>query len=448
MSASTIAQRLQFVGIDHEVLATLRQSRELVLGAMPAILDGFYRHLGRFSETASVFKTPEHVAAAKALQLRHWTIILEGRFDENYENSVISIGKAHQRMGIEPRWYIGAYNLLLAGLIEAVALDTPVAFFGRGAERGRTALQVALSKAALLDMDLAISVYTEAGIDDRKSTLATLAEEFERTIGDVVDVVAREAVELERAARTMTDAATRTAARTEAASAASGEASTNVEAVAAASEQLSKSIGEISRRVNETAEVSNGAARDAEITREKMGRLSEGVQKIGSIVDLIANVAEQTNLLALNATIEAARAGDAGRGFAVVAQEVKSLAEQTAKATADIAANIAELQSATTESSHSIAAVTGVMERLRELTSIIAAAVEEQGAATNEITRNVQQAAEGTGNTSMSLVDISRDAGQAGSAAAGVLTSAAGLSQQADILRGEVDRFLATVRLA
>ncbi|MBV8840292.1 MAG: methyl-accepting chemotaxis protein, partial [Alphaproteobacteria bacterium] len=169
---------------------------------------------------------------------------------------------------------------------------------------------------------------------------------------------------------------------------------------------------------------------------------------IGDVVKLITAIAEQTNLLALNATIEAARAGEAGRGFAVVASEVKQLASQTAKATDEISTQISGMQAATQDSVAAIKEIGGTIGRISEIASTIAAAVEEQGAATQEIARNVSEAAKGTGQVATSIADVNRGAGETGVASSKVLSSAQSLSSESHHLRAEVEKFLSTVRAA
>lgn len=445
---STIQERLRFNMIDQTTIAILRDAKPFILAQMPAILDRFYDHIGQFSETAKFFRNRDHMMHAKEMQLRHWAIIVDGRFDESYESSVTRIGEVHNKLGLEPRWYIGGYNALVAGLVKAIAEGMPVGRFDRSGPKRKATLQAAIIKAAMLDMDLAIAVYIEAGRRDRRAVLERLASDFEKTIGGVVNIVASAATELQASAKTMTSSAAEAATQSLAVDTASKDASSNVQSVAAATEQLTGSIQEISRQVNEAARTSSEAARDADQTVEKMRRLSEGAQKIGTVIDLINSIAGQTNLLALNATIEAARAGEAGRGFAVVASEVKSLAEQTAKATAEIAGQIGDIQSATTESVGAIGAITAIIKNMNDISTAIAAAVEQQGSATKEISRSVQQAAQSTGEVSDNISKITNSSGEAGAAASQVLSAANELSAQSEQLRAEVDKFLMTVKAA
>ena len=230
----------------------------------------------------------------------------------------------------------------------------------------------------------------------RKADMIKLADTFEAAVGEIVETVSSASTELEASASTLTTTAERPQEFTTMVAAASEEASTNVQSVASATEELSSSVNEISRQVQESARIANDAVDQARKTNDRVAELSKAAARIGDVVELINTIAGQTNLLALNATIEAARAGEAGRGFAVVASEVKALAEQTAKATGEIGQQIIGIQAATQESVGAIKEISGTIERLSEISSTIAAAVEEQGAATQEISRNVQQAAQGT----------------------------------------------------
>ncbi|MGY8662763.1 methyl-accepting chemotaxis protein [Bradyrhizobium sp. UFLA05-109] len=282
----------------------------------------------------------------------------------------------------------------------------------------------------------------------RKAEMHKLASSFEAAVGEIVDTVSSAATELEASASTLTSTAERAQELTTMVAAASEEASTNVQSVASATEELSSSITEISRQVQQSARVANEAVGQARTTTERVSELSKAATRIGDVVELINTIAGQTNLLALNATIEAARAGEAGRGFAVVASEVKALAEQTAKATGEIGQQISGIQTATQESVSAIRDISDTIERLSEISSTIAAAVEEQGAATQEISRNVQQAAQGTHQVSSNITDVQRGAGETGSASTQVLAAAQSLAGDSNRLKLEVGKFLGTVRAA
>jgi methyl-accepting chemotaxis protein len=218
--------------------------------------------------------------------------------------------------------------------------------------------------------------------------------------------------------------------------------------VASATEELSASINEIRRQVSESSRIAERAVDEAGRANVTVEALAREAQQIGEVVMLISDIASQTNMLALNATIEAARAGEAGKGFAVVAAEVKNLATQTAKATDDIGNRIGEIQGSTKGTVDVIASIRRTIEEISGISTAIASAVKEQGAATKEIARNVQQAAQGTGEVSSNIAGVTEAAEKTGTAASQVLGSAGAFSKQADVLRSEVERFLTTVRAA
>jgi methyl-accepting chemotaxis protein len=286
----------------------------------------------------------------------------------------------------------------------------------------------------------------ERAAREKREMMLKMADDFEGSIGGVVNTVSSAATEMQSAATSLSATAEQTSKQSTTVAAASEEASANVQTVASAAEELSSSISEISRQVSQSTQISATAVAEVEGANAQVQGLADAANKIGEVVALITDIADQTNLLALNATIEAARAGEAGKGFAVVASEVKNLANATAKATEEISAQIGGIQNATEGAVHAINSIGGIINQMNEIASTIAAAVEEQGAATQEIARNVEQAAAGTGEVSSNIAGVTQAASETGSSAAQMLSAAGELSQQSELLRGEVSKFLSTIR--
>ena len=287
-----------------------------------------------------------------------------------------------------------------------------------------------------------------AAEEQRKAGMRQMADSFEQAVGGIIGMVSSSATELQATAGAMSAMAGETSAQSGAVAAAAEEAASNVNTVAAAAEELGSSVQEIGRQMDSSAKLAHSAVDEAGQTRALVHELSSAVARIGDVVGLISSIAGQTNLLALNATIEAARAGDAGRGFAVVASEVKALAEQTAKATEEIAGQIARVQASTGQAVNAIGSIAARIQEISTVATSIAAAVEEQGAATQEIVRNVGQAAQGTGEVTSNISGVADSAEETGRSATQVLDAASELSRQSEHLSAEVSRFLETVRVA
>jgi methyl-accepting chemotaxis protein len=283
---------------------------------------------------------------------------------------------------------------------------------------------------------------------ERAGFLSKMADDFEHGVRDALDALAGAAVELRATSNSMSGTAEEASRQATKVATVAEQASANVQTVAAATEELSSSVSEIGRQVAQSTRIAGQAVDEANRTNVTVQGLSAAAQKIGAVIQLINDIASQTNLLALNATIEAARAGEAGKGFAVVASEVKSLASQTAKATDEISAQVAAMQDATTEAVQAIQNIGGTIGAINEITTAIAAAVEEQGSATQEIARNVQETARGTSALSGNIGGVTQAAGATGAAAGQVLTSADELNKQAAMLRTKVDSFLVNIRAA
>jgi len=329
-------------------------------------------------------------------------------------------------------------------------LSAQVPHQGEKTEIGQMADALQVFKDALIAKkaaDEAAAADAEAKIQ-RGHRVDAITREFETMVGEMVSSLSSASTELEAAANTLTGTAETTQQLSGDAANASRDVSDNVQSVAAASEEITSSVNEISRQVQESSRVAQSAVQQAEQTDASIAELSKAAGRIGDVVKLITAVAEQTNLLALNATIEAARAGEAGRGFAVVASEVKALAAQTAKATEEISTQIEGMQSATDASVTAIREIGKTIGTISEISATIAAAVEEQGAATKEIARNMQEAARLSTQVATNVTDVNRGAGETGSASTQVLASAQSLSKESGQLRMEVDKFLTAMRAA
>ena len=310
------------------------------------------------------------------------------------------------------------------------------------------AVEVLKQTARLADRAAAERVAEEHAKLQRAERLAQVQGEFEATIGGLVGSLGAAAEQMRGTAAEMSSSATDTGEQTEEMAAAASDASLNVQAVASAAEELSSSIHAIGRQVANSSQMALRAAEEARRTDLTVLDLSNAAGRIGKIVELISSIAGQTNLLALNATIEAARAGEAGKGFAVVASEVKSLANQTARATEDIAAQISAMQQATTEAVTAVSGIAGIIGELSQIGTAMAAAVNQQGAATQEIARSVQQAAAGTHLVTDRLGDVRRSVSQTGTTASAVLSAADHLGTQSRHLNEAVDVFVSAVRAA
>ena len=302
----------------------------------------------------------------------------------------------------------------------------------------------AIERARLEEVEKASLARREA----RQSKLENLTSDFDGTVMAVLGGVSAAAHKMNEMSRGMTTIAEETQRQGAAVSSATQQASANVSTIASASNQLSASIREIASQVNRSANIAANAVAEVDATTRKMESLSEGASRIGEVVKLINDIASQTNLLALNATIEAARAGDAGKGFAVVANEVKTLANQTAKATGEIAGQIQGIQEETGGVVDAIQRITSVINDINEMSAAIASAIEEQGAAMQEVVRNVEEVSVGTREIASNISQVVDAAGHTGAMAGQVQTAAGLLTDESDKLRGSVEQFLGGVKAA
>ncbi len=471
-SASTpvIGERLEFIEMTAETVAALRALKPIVDRELPVGLDRFYARVRKTPQTARLFRSEAHIGSARTAQIRHWVNIANGNFDDGYAADVQAIGKTHARIGLEPRWYIGSYSLVLDHLIQAIVAETwpKGGLFARKAggpaEAGR--MIGALVKAVLLDMELAISVYIEeaesakqavAAIADERQMVAesfgaamagmaakdltcrvsgdlpeayhALREDFNQAVGTLESALAgvgKTSFSIDAAVHEIAGATADLSRRTE-------QQAASVERTAAAIEEMTATVKTSAQRAEEAGGLvarARTSAEKSETVVQKaittMGEIEKSSREIGSIIGVIDEIAFQTNLLALNAGVEAARAGDAGRGFAVVAQEVRALAQRSAEAARQIKDLITksgnEVKSGVALVGDTGAALQTIIGDVREISEHVGAIVEasreqstglaEINTAIGAIDQGTQQNAAMVEQTAAATRSVAGDAGE------------------------------------
>ena len=434
--------RLEFLEIDRQSVARIRELGEDILQEIDDILSSFYEKMLRSPEMSRIL-SGNSLNHAKQAQRQHWLEnVFAGVFDESYMNRVTRIGRAHERVGLEPRWYMGGYCYVLNRIVDLIARKN------KFSPARMAALIKAVNKVVFLDMELAVSVYIDTSKETARTTVSNHASRFEGEVKGMVDLVASAATELQAIAEGMASVADQTAKRTYVVAQNADITSSNVQTVAAATAELAASIDEIGRQANSVRVATAEAVDDAHSVGSVIGTLKEAVKEIGEATRQVTDIASRTRLLALNATIESARAGEHGKGFAVVAGEVKALADQAARVTENITSRIAAVEQATQSAGNATGRISAAIDQLHGIASAIAAAVDEQGAATAEIARSVGRAAQGSQGVTEIISQVAGAATETGASAGHVLDSSRSLSVNAEELSRRVGEFLDEVRAA
>ena len=434
-SVQELQARLAFVGLDAVEPQLYRDTWALVDAALPPILDAFYTALPGIPALRPLL-AGRSVDDLKSAQRSHWQSLFSGRFDEDYIERATRIGKAHFRVGVPPQWYFAAYSFFLRRLLAVVAEKerrNPT----RAARIGGI-----ISSAIFVDLDLSFETFSSTVLNRSNEMIYELAENFEQTVMGAISTVTGVSGTVTETTHGVITAIEKNETLSSDAARSASDTTDNVQAVAAATEQLSASISGVIGQVSESSRIVAQAREAADRSRQTIATLSESTQKIGTVLRLIEAIARQTNLLALNATIEAARAGDAGRGFSIVAQEVKALARQTADATVEISKQIACVQSDTLTAVREIGRIGEVITQLDSISGTISQSMEQQGEATSEIARNVQHASGATQDISRQLDELAMGSTEAKMAVAGITAISTDLEDASSELQLCLDKFL------
>jgi len=422
--------RLKYAGLDDGVSAKLVEVKPVVMAALPAILDRFYRSVQDQPELAAKFNGPDHMRRARDAQAVHWANLFDGRLGEDaYRDSVKRVGAAHYRVGLTPGWYIGSYSRILGELLEVLANHYGHLVQTAASRQHLASMLQAVSRAVMADMDLALSAYWDEFNKGRASETEAAIEKINQQVGDSVGSLSGYTHDLVESAQAMASISSGVDSDARAAANAAAAAMSSAQTVASAAEELHASIEEISRQVSRSSSTARDAVDRMTQVSEVVGDLDKAAKEVGAVLGLISDIAAQTNLLALNATIEAARAGEAGKGFAVVANEVKALATQSGHAADEIAQRIASIQDAVHQTANVIREVSSTILEVDGIAASISTAVEEQTAATSEIARSVGETAGQVSQVTALMGDVSQRVISANQTAQTVLDSTARVNE-------------------
>ncbi|KJB94544.1 globin-coupled sensor protein [Skermanella aerolata] len=438
------SRRLAVFQLSDAEVDLVRQQKSFAETRLPALLEKWHSRFSAWPEIQAALANP----AVHAVRVEHWVRAVSGRIDGDFMDSAKRLARTFYDNGVPGYAVAICHSTVINGIIEEMGVDTGGkglgSLFGAADTARKLALRTALNKLAWLDLELLLETYAEAEQENRTKALRAMAETVEQEARAAVEKVAVHTNGMARDAVGMATSAERVGENSRSVAAAATQALLNAQTVASATEELAASIREITAQVAHSGAVTRRAVESGERTQATIGSLSQAVGKIDEVVKLINAIAGQTNLLALNATIEAARAGDAGKGFAVVAQEVKNLANQTARSTEEITRQIGEIQSVTASAVTAVEEIGLTIGEIDRVSGAIAAAMEEQAAATQEISRNVSETTEAAQEVSNRISEVSSEVLQTGIQAGQVKTNSGEVAVSIEELRRVLVRVVRT----
>ncbi|WP_419798289.1 MAG: protoglobin domain-containing protein [Terasakiella sp.] len=436
---SDLTRRLEFLRIDENAKKSMQDFFATINGDVPAIVENFYSHLSGFQETQSIIDKHSNVRTLTDAQRQHWENMFSGEYSDSYMERALTVGRVHDVIGLEPRWYLGGYFMLIEQMLQTYLRKN-------GVKNAKVMDGVgAMLRSVCLDIDLAMMTYIESGelrkireqllqmsdeiLDESDQTIQSVSDQT-ALMQENVDHLSEAQIELQKQVDFATESLNHTL--------------NSIQTVAAATEELDASSQSIAGQVQSSEEIAQNAIEQSRRSQETVNSLETSAQEIASVVALVQNIASQTRLLALNATIEAARAGEAGKGFAVVAQEVKNLAAETEKAIDQVNMQSGQIREATERAVHEIEITNQLIQQMGESVGHISEAVEQQTAATTEISSSATSASDSTSHVDESMKDVSERNVSAQSMARKVSNISRNVIRDVSGLRGAMTMLLRT----